>query len=60
MKPVEQSMEPINQTDPTSFVLFADSLPMGVFLFESPTNHFSLDSKLVYANPIAKAFSNQM
>ncbi|MCW7490425.1 PAS domain-containing sensor histidine kinase [Leptospira meyeri] len=49
-------MEPINQTDPTSFVLFADSLPFGVFLFESPTDQFSLDSQLVYANPPAKSF----
>ncbi|PJZ86333.1 PAS domain-containing sensor histidine kinase [Leptospira harrisiae] len=47
-------MEPFNQTDPTSFVLFADSLPLGVFLFESPTELLSLESKLLYANPQAK------
>lgn len=49
-------MKSFNQTNPSSFVLFADSLPFGVFIFESPTCEFSLESQLVYVNPLAKTF----
>lgn len=51
-------MKPQNQSSPTSFVPFADSLPFGVFIFESPTCEYSLESQLVYANPLANFFLN--
>ncbi|EMY69414.1 PAS domain-containing sensor histidine kinase [Leptospira vanthielii] len=49
-------MESFNQNSNSSFVLFADKLPFGVFVFESPTQELSLESRLVYANPLAKSF----
>lgn len=51
-------MKAKNQSSPTSFVPFADSLPFGVFIFESPTCEYSLESQLVYTNPLANFFLN--
>ncbi|MGE8720230.1 PAS domain-containing sensor histidine kinase [Leptospira terpstrae] len=51
-------MKAKNQSSPTSFVPFADSLPFGVFIFESPTSEYSQESQLVYTNPLANFFLN--
>ncbi|TGK51955.1 sensor histidine kinase [Leptospira kanakyensis] len=44
---------------PTTFVLFANSLPHAVFVFESPTAELSLESHLIYANENALSILNQ-
>lgn len=49
-------MESFTQNSSLSFAQFADKLPFGILVFHSPTSEFSLESKLVYTNPIAKTF----
>lgn len=47
-------MKSFNQNSSISFAQFADKLPFGIIVFQSPTSNYSLDSKLVYTNPLAR------
>ncbi|TGL90204.1 sensor histidine kinase [Leptospira congkakensis] len=44
---------------PTTFVLFANGLPHSVLVFESPSSELSLESNLIYANPMARSIFDQ-
>ncbi|PJZ45542.1 sensor histidine kinase [Leptospira brenneri] len=51
-------MLPFKNTLPETFVLFANSLPHAVFVFESPTPELSLESILIHSNPVAHSISD--
>ncbi|TGL45865.1 sensor histidine kinase [Leptospira perdikensis] len=52
-------MDSLTPKLPATFVQFANQLPFAVFVFQSPINELSLDSKLIYKNQLADALVDE-